>query len=71
MVMNQELTAGIVFCLLGLSLLFLSPDKLWMVTEKWKTKDGGQPSKSYTVVMRMLGIVFSLAGGLLIKLAVK
>ena len=69
--MKQELIAGIVFCLMGLSFLFLSPGALWTLTEKWKTKDGGHPSKGYIIVMRALGVVFALAGGYLIKLAVK
>ena len=69
--MNQEIIAGIVLCVMGLGLIFTSPNSLWNITEKWKTNGGGGPSKSYTVVMRVLGIVFALAGGYLIKLAVK
>ena len=38
---------------------------------KWKTKDGSQPSKGYAVLMRVLGAVFALVGGMLIKWAVK
>ncbi len=38
---------------------------------KWKTKDGSQPSGGYAIVMRVLGVVFALTGGVLIKMAVK
>ena len=38
---------------------------------EWKTKDGSQPSKGYAVLMRVLGAVFALVGGMLIKWAVK
>ncbi len=69
--MKQELLAGIIFVLMGLSLLLVPANILWTVTEKWKTKNGGQPSKGYIVIMRLLGMVFALAGGYLIKLAVK
>ena len=64
--MKQELIAGIVIIVIGLSLLFLPIGILWAFTEKWKTEGGGQPSKSYTILMRILGIVFSLVGAALI-----
>ncbi|MBQ6384120.1 MAG: hypothetical protein IJQ88_05545 [Clostridia bacterium] len=64
--MKQELTAGIVICLIGLSLLLIPAGKLWAITEKWKTREGGQPSKGYTIMMRILGAVFSVLGIILI-----
>ena len=64
--MKQELIAGIVIIVIGLSLLFLPIGKLWAFTEKWKTEGSGQPSKGYTILMRILGIVFSLVGAALI-----
>ena len=64
--MKQELTAGIVICLIGLSLLLIPAGKLWVITEKWKTREGGQPSKGYTIMMRILGAVFSVLGIILI-----
>ena len=69
--MKQELVAGIILGVIGLSLVAVPPAKWWAVTEKWKTKDGGQPSKGYAVLMRVLGAVFALVGGMLIKWAVK
>lgn len=60
--MKQELTGGLVLCLIGLGLLFVSPIKLWTITEKWKIQDDGQPSKKYAVLIRILGAVFAVAG---------
>ena len=64
--MKQELTAGIVICLIGLSLLLTPADKLWAITERWKNRGEGQASKGYAVLMRTLGAVFSALGIILI-----
>ncbi len=64
--MKQELIAGIVIGLIGLSLLLIPTGTLWTLTEKWKTREGGQPSKGYAVIMRALGSVFSAVGIILI-----
>ncbi|MBQ9010988.1 MAG: hypothetical protein IJ088_16900 [Clostridia bacterium] len=69
--MKQELTAGIVLALLGVSLVILSPERWWTLTEKWKTDDGKGPSAAYALILRLLGAGFALVGGLLIKWAVK
>ena len=69
--MKQELVAVIILGVIGLSLVAVPPAKWWAVTEKWKTKDGSQPSKGYAVLMRVLGVIFALVGGMLIKWAVK
>lgn len=63
--LRQEFIAGIVLCLIGLCLLLI-PNKIWEITEKWKTKGGEQPSKSYVVIMRALGVVFIVVGGFLV-----
>lgn len=42
--MKQELIGGLVLCLIGLGLLFVSPVSLWTLTEKWKTEGGERPS---------------------------
>ncbi len=54
--------AGIAMCLIGLSLLFVSPYKIWQVTEKWKTAEGKKPSKSFVIITKVLGILFAAAG---------
>lgn len=56
------MVAGLILCVIGLSFLLVPPNRLWTITEKWKTKDGAQPSKSFAVLMRVLGIVFAAVG---------
>ena len=60
--MKQELIGGLVLCMIGLGLLFVSPFRLWTLTEKWKTEGGEQPSRKYVVLIRVLGAVFAAAG---------
>ena len=60
---TQEVIPGIVLCVMGFCLLFVSVDKIWTVAEKWKTIGGERPSKSYVAITRALGIVFIIAGG--------
>ncbi len=69
--MKQELIAGIIFVVMSMCLILLPSSMLWTITERWKNQNGGDLSRGYTVVMRILGVVFALAGGYLIKLAVK
>ena len=65
--MNQEIIAGIILCVIGFCLLFVSPNKIWSVTDKWKTVGGERPSKSFVVITRVLGLVFIVVGvGLLV-----
>ena len=65
--MNQEIIAGIILCVIGLCLLFVSPNKIWSVTDKWKTVGGERPSNSFVVITRVLGLVFIVVGvGLLV-----
>ena len=60
--MKQEVFAGIVLCAMGLAMLLISPNAWWRVAEKWKTNDGSGPSESYTIFLRVLGVVFAGAG---------
>ena len=65
--MKQEVITAIVMCVMGAGLLFVPANKIWSVTEKWKTIGGKGPSKSFVVITRVLGLVFVAAGlGLLI-----
>lgn len=64
--MNQEFIVGIVLCVFGLCLLLISPNKIWAVSEKWKTEGGKRPSKTYVAITRLLGIVFLVVGIILL-----
>ena len=65
--MKQDVIAAIVMCVMGAGLLFVPANKVWSVTEKWKTIGGKGPSKSFVVITQVLGLVFVAAGlGLLI-----
>lgn len=60
--MKQEGIAGMVLCAMGLAMLLIPSNLWWRRTEKWKTKDGSGPSKSFTVILLVLGVVFFGAG---------
>lgn len=60
--MKQEIIGGLVLCAMGLSLFLVSPVRLWTLTEKWKTEGGSGPSKSYAILMKILGVVFAGVG---------
>lgn len=60
--MKPELIGGLILCAMGLGLFFVSPEWLWRLTEKWKTKDGTGPSKSYGILLKALGVLFAAAG---------
>ena len=65
--MKQEVIAAIVMCVMGAGLLFVPANKVWSVTEKWKTISGKGPSKSFVIITRVLGLAFMAAGlGLLV-----
>ena len=66
--MIHKVIPGIVMCVMGLCLLFVSADKIWTISEKWKTVGGERPSKTYVFITRALGIVFLVVGvGLLVS----
>ena len=60
--MKQEILGGIVLCVMGAALFFVPPEWRWRLTEKWKTKDGTGPSKSYEILLKAPGILFAAAG---------
>ena len=60
--MKQEGIAGIILCAMGLAMLIISPNAWWKAAEKWKTKGGSGPAESYTVILRVLGAAFFVAG---------
>ena len=59
--MKQEVIAGVILCAMGLAMLLISPNAWWKAAEKWKTRDGSGPAKSYTVLLRVVGAVFFAA----------
>ena len=63
--MKQEVIAGVILCAMGLAMLLISPNAWWKAAEKWKTRDGSGPAKSYTVLLRVVGAVFFAAGAAL------
>jgi len=63
--MRQEAVAGIVLCVMGLAMLFISPNAWWTVAEKWKTEGGNGPARSYRILLHVLGVVFAGAGAAL------
>ena len=60
--MKQELMAGIAIGLIGLCLLLIPIGKLWAITEQWKSKGNSQPSRNYTMLMRVLGAALIVYG---------
>ena len=42
-----------ILCAMGLAMLLISPNTWWRVAEKWKTKDGSGPARSYTLFLRV------------------
>ena len=60
--MKQEVIAGMILCAMGLAMLLISPNAWWKAAEKWKTEDGSGPTKSYTVSLHVLGVLFFGAG---------
>jgi hypothetical protein len=65
--MKQELIPAIVMCVMGAVLLFAPVNRVWSITEKWKTIGGKGPSKSFVIITRVLGLIFMVAGlGLLV-----
>ncbi|WP_456279131.1 DUF6199 family natural product biosynthesis protein [Bacillus sp. AK128] len=52
---------GIFLLAFGLFMI-IKPSIFWMITEKWKTNDGDDPSGLYIWSTRFGGIMFSLVG---------
>ena len=67
--MSQEQIAGIILCVIGLS-LNAKPTLVWKITESWKTETSSAPSDRYMRVVRIvsgaaLGVGVLLAAGIL------
>ena len=53
--------AGILFIVTG-ALLFLKPELLWRLTEKWKSYRADEPSDLYRISTKFGGILYFLLG---------
>lgn len=59
--MFLALLSGAAFSLLGL-FLFIKPDLVWMLTERWKSYAADEPSDLYRKSTQLGGILFILLG---------
>lgn len=59
--MILTLLSGAAFSLLGL-FLFIKPDLVWMLTERWKSYAADEPSDLYRKGTQLGGILFILLG---------
>lgn len=59
--MILALLSGAAFSLLGL-FLFIKPDLVWMLTERWKSYAADEPSDLYRKSTQLGGILFILLG---------
>lgn len=59
--MILTLLSGAAFSLLGL-FLFIKPDLVWMLTERWKSYAADEPSDFYRKSTQLGGILFILLG---------
>lgn len=59
--MILTLLSGAAFSLLGL-FLFIKPELVWMLTERWKSYAADEPSDLYRKSTQLGGILFILLG---------
>lgn len=59
--MILTLLSGAAFSLLGL-FLFIKPELVWMLTERWKSTPRTKPSDLYRKSTQLGGILFILLG---------
>lgn len=48
--------------------LFMRPDLLWRLTERWKSYRADEPSELYRRVTKVAGILFALLGMIMVVL---
>ena len=65
--MLWSVSGGVIIFALGL-FIFLKPDLVWKLTEKWKSYRADEPSEFYLKVTKMGGILFALFGIVMIAL---
>ena len=56
-----KMALGIILIIAGVTMI-AKPSILWIITERWKSKDGTEPSDSYNWSTRFGGILVTIAG---------
>lgn len=59
--------AGVIFAVIGI-FIFLKPDVIWNLTEKWKSYRADEPSELYLKSTKFGGVLFILLGIVMIIL---
>ena len=57
----QEILGGLSLIIIGGGLI-LFPQKVYELTEKWKSNENTQMSHSYKIIIRVVGTVLIIAG---------
>ena len=65
--MLWSVCGGVVFFALGM-FIFLKPDLVWKLTEKWKSSRADEPSEIYLKDRKIGGMLFALFGIIMIVL---
>ena len=66
-VMLWSILAGLCFMAWG-ALMFLKPQLIWTLTEKWKSYRADEPSDLYCVSTKFGGVMFALCGLMMVVL---
>lgn len=64
--MRQSMIAGLVLCVIGF-VLCAFPNKIWEITEKWKSENADQPTKSFLTLIRIISGALIGIGVLLVS----
>lgn len=59
--MARVFLGGLLFLTLGV-FIFLKPELLWRLTERWKSYNADEPSDMYIIGARVGGVLFALFG---------
>lgn len=65
--MIVTIIAGVIFAVIGI-FIFLKPDVIWNLTEKWKSYRADEPSELYLKSTKFGGVLFILLGIVMIIL---
>ena len=65
--MLSTILVGIIVFALGM-FVFLKPNLVWKLQEKWKSNHADEPSEAYLKTEKIRGILFALLGMIMIIL---